>query len=94
MVVIDSLSSIKTCHIYAYKHLSLNINVRNYLLNITSQEQGFYSWQNCLYMLLLFDVQTLIIVGNVSYFDESVNQVSVGNMSDKMRLAIIFRLAS
>jgi hypothetical protein len=40
------------------------------------------------YMVLLFGVQTLIIVGNVSYFNESVNEVSVGDMSDKMRLDI------
>ncbi len=45
------------------------------------------------YMVLLFVVQTLIIVGNVSYFDESVNEVSVGDMSDKMRLAITMRYA-
>lgn len=36
------------------------------------------------YMVLLFVVQTLIIIGNDIYFDESVNRVSVGDMSEKM----------
>ncbi|QHM83318.1 hypothetical protein DXY22_01369 [Bacillus subtilis] len=35
-------------------------------------------------MVLLFVVQTLIIIGNDIYFDESVNRVSVGDMSEKM----------
>lgn len=34
-------------------------------------------------MVLLFVVPILIIVGNDIYFDESVNRVAVGDMSEK-----------
>ncbi len=35
-------------------------------------------------MVLLFVVQTPIIVGNDIYFDKSVNRSSIGDMSEKM----------